>query len=125
MNKQILVIDDEECIYEVVQACLEDVGGWEVIVAGSGKEGLLKLQTQRPDAILLDVSMADMDGFAFFETLQDNPATQSIPVILLTANVLPNERSRFEAMGVAGVITKPFDPETISAQVAEILGWSI
>lgn len=125
MNKRILVVDDEECIYEIVQACLEDVGGWEVIVAASGEEGLLKVQAQTLDAILLDVSMPDMDGFAFFEKLQENPATQSIPVILLTAKVLPDDQARFETMGVAGVITKPFDPEIISAQVAEILGWSI
>ncbi|MCA1992092.1 MAG: response regulator [Coleofasciculus sp. S288] len=125
MNKRILVVDDEECIYEVVQACLEDMAGWEVIVAASGEEGLLKVQVEPLDAILLDVSMPEMDGFVFFERLQENPATQSIPVILLTAKVLPDDQARFETMGVAGVITKPFNPETISAQVAEILSWSI
>lgn len=125
MNKRILVVDDEECIYEVVQACLEDMAGWEVIVAASGEEGLLKVQAEPLDAILLDVSMPEMDGFVFFEKLQENPATQSIPVILLTAKVLPDDQARFETMGVAGVITKPFNPETISAQVAEILSWRI
>ena len=124
MNKRILVVDDEECIREIVQACLEDMGGWEVIVAASGKDGLLLAEAQRLDAILLDVSMPDMDGFVFFEALQENSATRAIPVILLTAKVLPDDQAQFKTMGVAGVITKPFDPEIISAQVAQILGWS-
>ena len=125
MTKRILVIDDEERIREVVRACLEDLGGWEAIAATSAEEGLLLAQAQSLDAILLDVSMPDMDGFVFFEKLQENPTSQSIPVILLTAKVLPDDRVRFAKMGVAGVISKPFNPVTISEQVAEILGWSL
>lgn len=122
-TKRILVIDDEERIREIVQACLEDLGGWEAITAASGEEGLLKAEAQSLDAILLDVSMPDMDGFVFFEKLLENPATQSVPVVLLTAKVLPDDQAQFEKMGVAGVITKPFNPVTICEQVAEILGW--
>lgn len=125
MTKRILVIDDEERIREVVRACLEDLGGWEAIAATSAQEGLLLAQAQSLDALLLDVSMPDMDGFTFFEKLQENPASQSIPVILLTAKVLPDDRVRFAKMGVAGVINKPFNPVTISEEVAEILGWSL
>lgn len=120
MTKRILVIDDEERIREVVRACLEDLGGWEAIAAISAQEGLLLAQAQS-----LDVSMPDMDGFVFFEKLQENSASQSIPVILLTAKVLPDDRARFAKMGIAGVIYKPFNPVTISEEVAEILGWSL
>lgn len=123
--KRILVIDDEESIRELVQACLEDLGSWEAKTAGSGREGLLQANTGLFDAILLDVSMPEMDGFACFQTLQDNPATQSIPVILLTAKVLPDDRTQFAQMGVAGVILKPFNPVTLCQQIAEILGWSL
>jgi CheY-like chemotaxis protein len=90
----------------IVRACLEDLGGWEAIAPTSAKEGLLLAQAQSLDAILLDVSMPDMDGFVFFEKLQENPVSQSIPVILLTAKVLPDDRARFAKMGVAGVINK-------------------
>jgi CheY-like chemotaxis protein len=120
-TKRILVIDDEERIREIVCACLEDLEGWEAIVASSGEEGLAKAESESLDAILLDVSMPDMDGFTFFQRLQENPATQSIPVILLTAKVLPSDLRRFAQMGVAGVITKPFNPIALSAQIAEIL----
>jgi len=124
-TKRILIVDDEERIREVVRACLEDLGGWEAITAESGREGLLDAEANFLDVILLDVSMPDMDGFHFFKKLQENPVTQTIPVILLTAKVLPNDRALFARMGVAGVITKPFNPVTICAQVAEIMGWSL
>jgi CheY-like chemotaxis protein len=121
--KQILIVDDEERLRELVQACLEDLGGWETITAASGEECLQIVQTENFDAIVLDVSMPGMDGFAVFEKLQANPMTQSIPVILLTARVLPSDRDRFSQMGVAGVIAKPIDPMTLTTEIADILGW--
>lgn len=122
--KRILMIDDEERIQEVVQTCLEILSGWEVLTAGSGKEGLLKAETQQPDAILLDVSLPEMDGLEIFNRLEENPATESIPVILLTAKVQPADRAKFTQLGVAGVITKPFDPVQLASQVASVLGWN-
>ncbi|HEY9804464.1 MAG TPA: response regulator [Leptolyngbyaceae cyanobacterium] len=123
MTKKLLIVDDEERIRELVQACLEDLGGWDTVEAASGTECLTIAQTQPVDAILLDVSMPNMDGFAVYEQLQANSATKSIPVILLTAKVLPSDRAHFAQMGIAGVIAKPFEPVTISQEVADILGW--
>jgi len=93
------------------------------LVAGSGEECLQILQTERPKAILLDLSMPGMDGFAVYEILQSDPITRSIPLILLTAKVLPSDRAKFAQMAVAGVITKPIQPITLTEEVAEILGW--
>jgi CheY-like chemotaxis protein len=123
MTKQILVVDDEEHLRELVQACLEDLAGWETLGAGSGAECLQILETERPNAILLDVSMPGMDGTVVYACLQSNPITQSIPVILLTAKVLPRDRAKFILMGVAGVISKPIQPTTLTEEIAEILGW--
>jgi CheY-like chemotaxis protein len=120
-DRRILVVDDEEHLRELVQACLEDLGGWETLVAGSGQECLQILQTERPNAILLDLSMPGMDGFAVYEILQSDPITRSIPLILLTAKVLPSDRAKFAQMAVAGVITKPIQPITLTEEVAEIL----
>lgn len=125
MTKRILIVDDEKDIRRVVQISLEKFAGWQTSAADSGQEGLFKAKTEAFDAILLDVSMPDMDGFQFFDHLQADTTTQSIPVVLLTAKVLPNDRQRFATMGVAGVITKPFNPMTVWNQVAEILGWVI
>jgi len=120
---QILVVDDEELLRELVQACLEDLAGWETMTAASGEECLQIAQTKQFDAILLDMSMPGMDGYEVYERLQSNPVTRSIPVILLTAKVLPSDRDRFEKMGVAGVIAKPIEPTTLTEAIAEILGW--
>jgi CheY-like chemotaxis protein len=122
-DRRILVVDDEEHLRELVQTCLEDLGGWETLVAGSGEECLQILQTERPNAILLDLSMPGMDGFAVYEILQFDPITRSIPMILLTAKVLPSDQAKFAQMAVAGVITKPIQPITLTEEVPEILGW--
>lgn len=124
-TKRILVIDDEDDIREVAQLCLETVGGWEVMTAGSGSEGLVKAETEQPDAIVLDVMMPGMDGPTTFQKLQANVATQNIPVVLLTAKVQAAEQRRFAELGVKAVLTKPFDPLALATQVAKALGWSL
>ncbi len=122
-TRRVLVIDDEEAIQEIIQACREDLGGWDVLVAGSGSQGLLLAASESLDGILLDVSMPEMNGFETLQKLQENPTTQKIPVTLLTARVQPEEKERFAQLGIAGLILKPFDPLTLVEQVAEVFGW--
>jgi CheY-like chemotaxis protein len=124
MTKQILLIDDEYDIRAVVQLTLKTVGGWEVVTASSGNEGLIKAAAEQPDVILLDVMMPEMDGIETFRALQANPATRSIPVILMTAKVQPSEQRRFAELDVAGIITKPFKAMKLPEQIYTILGWS-
>lgn len=122
-KKRVLVIDDEEPIQQVIQACLEDLGDWEVLTATSGKDGLAIAQSVLPDGILLDISMPDQDGFTTFEKLQQNPTTRVIPVALLTARIQPEDRIRFAELGIAGIIVKPFDPLTLIDEVANAFDW--
>jgi two-component system, OmpR family, alkaline phosphatase synthesis response regulator PhoP len=119
--KRILIIDDEDDIREATQVCLEVTGEWEVLTASSGHEGLLKATAEHPDAILLDVMMPGMDGISTFQELQTNPATQDIPVILLTAKTQSAEQRQFTQLGVAAIITKPYDPFSLSLQVTQAL----
>jgi CheY-like chemotaxis protein len=121
--KRILMIDDEDDIREIAKISLEMVGGWEVLVARSGAEGLAKAQAETPDAILLDVMMPEMDGPTTFRKLQEDPVTQKIPVILMTAKVQAADRQRFNKLGVTSVIAKPFDPMQLPSQVSAALGW--
>jgi CheY-like chemotaxis protein len=121
--KKILIVDDEEDICQVVQASLEEFGGWQTVLAHSGQAGLAIAQAEHPDAILLDVSMPEMNGFEMFAQLQSRPSTQNIPVILLTSKVLARDRKQFADLSIAGVITKPFNPLTIWQQVAALLAW--
>ncbi len=126
MTKRVLVVDDEEDIRDVIQASIEEFAGWIAIAAASGMEGLqIAQETPDLDAVLLDISMPDMDGFQVCEALQADAETQQIPVIVLTAKALPSDQQRFSHLNIAGVITKPFDPLTVWRQAAEILGWRV
>jgi CheY-like chemotaxis protein len=123
--KRILIIDDEADIREVAQLSLEISNDWEVLTAASGQEGLQIAATEKPNAILLDVMMPDMDGPTTWQHLQENPATQEIPVIFLTAKVQATEQRRYAQLGVTAVLTKPFDPVTLADLVAEALHWTL
>ncbi len=121
--KRILVIDDEDDIREIAQLSLEMMGGWDVVLANSGCEGIKKAQTDEPDVILLDVMMPGLDGLETFQRLQADPVTQRIPVILLTAKVQSPDQRTFDELGVSGLITKPFEPLMLAEQVAKMLRW--
>lgn len=123
MTRRVLVVDDDDAIREVAQAALELVGGWEVDLAASGQEAIDRCLAEPPDAVLLDVMMPAMDGPTTFAELQSDPRTAGVPVVLLTAKVQPAERRRWEGLGVAGVLTKPFDPLRLPGEVADLLGW--
>lgn len=124
MKRRVLVVDDDDAIREVAQTSLELVGGWEVEVASNGLEAVDLCSADPPDAVLLDVMMPTMDGPTTFARLHADPRTRDVPVVLLTAKVQPAERRRWEDLGVAGVLAKPFDPLALPGQVAALLGWS-
>jgi CheY-like chemotaxis protein len=123
-GKRILVIDDEDDIREVAQVSLELVGSFEVITASNGRDGVDRARSERPDAILLDVMMPDMDGPTTLAELRADPATHDIPVVFLTAKTQMAERTRLAELGAAGVLTKPFDPLKLPAEVAAALQWT-
>jgi CheY-like chemotaxis protein len=123
-TKRILVVDDEADIREVAQLALEAVGGYRVTPAASGREALELARAEAPDAILLDVMMPDLDGPSTVALLRQDAATDDIPVILLTAKVQAADRRRLEALGVAAVMAKPFDPMTLASDIAVTLGWT-
>jgi len=120
-SKHILLVDDEPDIREVAALSLETVGGWRVSTASDGTSAIEIARAQHPDAILLDVMMPDVDGPTTFGRLQQDPLTCGIPVILLTAKAQDADRRRFAELGVAGMLTKPFDPMTLNDQIAAIL----
>ncbi len=121
--KRILLVDDEDDVREVAQLSLEMVGGWEVLAVTCGEEAVRRAAAERPDAILLDVMMPEMDGPTTFRALQANAATSAIPVLLLTAKTRSADLERFAQLGVAGVLSKPFDPLTLARDVSGALGW--
>lgn len=121
-QRTLLVIDDDRDVREVAKTSLELVGGFNVIAAESGHRGLAYAHQARPDAIILDLMMPDLDGRATLAQLKQMPDTAGIPVIMLTAKVQANRQELIDR-GAAGILVKPFDPMHLSDQVCEILGW--
>src|SRR5689334_5579531 len=113
-DKLLLLIDDEDSVREVAQMCLEVMGGYRVLTASSGAEGLKLAAEAHPDGILLDVMMPEMDGPSTFQALQADAATADIPVIFLTAKVQMADAGRLEAVGARHLLAKPFDPTALS-----------
>ncbi|MEO0533468.1 MAG: response regulator [Cyanobacteria bacterium P01_A01_bin.123] len=121
VTKRILIIDDDADIREATQLCLEITGHWDVLKASSGPEGIAIAQSETPDVILLDIMMPGMDGFATLQRLREKNSTQQIPIIILTAKAQSRERQSFGQLNVLSVITKPYDPLTISDQILSVL----
>jgi CheY-like chemotaxis protein len=123
-RKQILIIDDEDDIREVATLALEIGGDFEVAAADGGRAGIKAAHERRPDLILLDVMMPELDGPSTFRELQQSDATRSIPVIFLTAKVQSADRRRLSDLGALGILAKPFDPMRLAADIAAIAGWA-
>ena len=122
-TKTILLIDDEEYICQVVESCVELFSNWQITSTRSGEEGLAASAIAKPDAIVLDMLMPSMDGFAVLKELQADPNLADIPVVLLTARVDLTEPQKLAQLGVKGAIAKPFHPTNIASEIAKILGW--
>lgn len=122
-TKSILLIDDEPNLAQVIAVCLESFKGWKVCVVHSGKEGLQVVEALKPDVILLDVMMPEMDGIEVLQNLQKNPAIRDIPVIFLTAKVQTSDREKFAELDIVGIVAKPFDPLKIADEIAQLLDW--
>ncbi|TAH34209.1 MAG: response regulator [Alphaproteobacteria bacterium] len=114
--KHILCVDDESDILEIAKMSLEMVGNFEVHTCTSGKEALAYVENTKPDLILMDVMMPEMNGPSTLEALRKNGAS-SIPVVFMTAKVQSNEVAEFIKCGAIGVIPKPFDPMTLPQDV--------
>jgi CheY-like chemotaxis protein len=124
VSRRILVVDDDALILEVAQMSLEVVGGWTVLTAADGQEGLDRARAELPDAIVMDVMMPGMDGPTAAVALSADPVTAGIPIVLLTAKVQAADRATFAELPVRGVLGKPFDPMLLPAELSTLLGWS-
>lgn len=121
MALRVLLIEDDPDIQRMVQLSLKFQGGHEVSVASGGREGLEKAEQERPDVILLDVMMPEMDGYETCRRLKANPATAEIPVVFLSARAQQSEIQKGRELGAIGYLVKPFDPMTLSSQLEAML----
>jgi two-component system, OmpR family, alkaline phosphatase synthesis response regulator PhoP len=118
---KILIIEDDEDVRCVASLSLSLIGGLQVLEAEGGLQGLELAAREKPDAILLDLLMPEMDGSQTITALKQNPDTADIPVVFLTTRTLSSESSRMRSLGAAGILHKPFDPMTLASQLQEII----
>jgi len=119
-NKRILVADDEPHILNVVSFKLRNAG-LEVITARNGQEALELAKSERPDLVIVDYQMPVLDGLEACIRLREEPATASIPVIMLTARGIDIEQVELERAGINSLMAKPFSPREVLARVQELL----
>lgn len=119
--KNVLMVDDDANIRMLAQMGMEGTHQWNVTLAQSGPEAIQIAKSESVDVILLDIMMPEMDGIMTLNELKSQTETRNTPIILLTAKVQKHEMDSYRQIGAAGVICKPFDPVTLSAEVLKIL----
>lgn len=118
---RVLVAEDDLDIQTVIRMSLKLRGVQQVVVADNGEDLLAQVEQVNPDVILLDVMMPKLDGYQTCLRLKQNPATQAIPVIFLTAKAQHFEVKRGLEVGAVGYLIKPFDPMTLHDQIVALL----
>jgi DNA-binding response OmpR family regulator len=120
MTTRVLVIDDEAPIRLLCRVNLE-AEGMEVLEAADGPSGLQKARAETPDVVLLDVMMPGLDGWGVAEELLDDPRTERIPIVFLTARAELRDRARGIDLGGIDYVTKPFNPVELAPLVRDLL----
>ena len=116
----VLVVDDDSDVALLCRLHLE-TAGYQVLVASDGQGGLDAVQDGRPDAVVLDYMLPDMDGLSILGRLRGDPRTADIPVVMVTARAdVRDQQAAWEA-GVSDYITKPFDRDRLLGSLAEAL----
>lgn len=118
---RVVVIDDDPDLRQLLKLTLEFTSGWRVDVAAGGEDGIALVKSVRPDAVVVDLMMPGMDGYEVSRRLTADPATATIPVVLLTARKEIDDQ-RMRDAGAAGVLFKPFELDDLAAQIAALCG---
>jgi CheY-like chemotaxis protein len=121
MNTQkILIVDDETENLGRLSALLRS-SGWDVITAANGQDALESVKTSRPEAIVLDMIMPEMDGFQVARRLKSNPEFQNIPILAATGLCGRGNRERCLAAGCDDYVAKPFTLQQLQQRLASLL----
>jgi DNA-binding response OmpR family regulator len=120
MRDTILVVDDEPDVVDLVRYHLRRAG-FDVLIALSGTTALAAARDSRPDAIVLDIMLPQMNGLEVFKLLRRTDETIDIPILMLTAKAEPSERIAGLELGVDDYITKPFSPRELVLRLQNLL----
>jgi len=118
---RVLIVDDDPEMV-LVLGMLMKVNGITALKAFGGVEGLEKARADKPDVILLDIMMPDMDGYEVIKELRSDKNTKGIPVIFVTARTDAEYEERAEALGADGYITKPYERDSLMETIRRVAG---
>jgi DNA-binding response OmpR family regulator len=121
MKKKILVVDDEEDILHFLELVLREKG-YDVVTAANGHEALTTAQIERPDLVLLDIMMPQMDGWEVLKLLRIDDDTAQIPVAMLSARTEAKDRVQGLQEGAVDYICKPFSLQELLVKIETIFG---
>ena len=122
-GKTVLLVEDNEDNRIVYSTILKHYG-YRVVEALNGEEGIARARSEKPDVILMDISIPIIDGWEATQVLKHDPATQNIPIIALTAHALASDREKAMEVGCDGYLAKPCEPRAVVAEVQRFLGKS-
>jgi CheY-like chemotaxis protein len=120
MNDPLLIIEDNEQNFYLMRFLLEK-NGFTIIGAENGPKGIQAALQQRPRAILLDIQLPEMDGYAVAGELKQHPELDGIPIIAVTSYAMTGDRERIMAAGATGYIEKPINPDTFVEEITRYL----
>ncbi|HET6468416.1 MAG TPA: response regulator [Geminicoccaceae bacterium] len=119
MTRILYVEDNEDNVYMLTRRLKKQ--GFEVLVAGDGMAGITAAERERPDLILMDLSLPVMDGWEATRRLKEAPATRAIPIIALSAHAMAGDREKALAAGCDDYDTKPVDMASLLAKIRTLL----
>ncbi len=119
-SKRILVVEDEKDVAGLLRARLE-ANGYGVHVEETGRDALKDAQATRPDLVILDLMLPDMNGYAVCEELRMRYSSWALPVLMLTAKDQPRDQLRGYSSGADAYLTKPYDAKELLSVIAELL----
>ena len=120
MSKCILVVEDQEDNRRILRDLLGNAG-FELIEAESGEDALAAVMARRPDLILMDIQLPQMDGYEATRRIKSNPEMKEVPIIAVTSYALAGDDAKALAAGCIAYVTKPFSPRALLAKVQEYL----
>jgi two-component system, OmpR family, alkaline phosphatase synthesis response regulator PhoP len=116
---RVLVVEDEPDVAELIRYNLVKEG-WEVLTAGSGAEALKRAREARPDVVLLDIMVPQLNGWEVCRRLKEDPETRPIPVIMVTGRVEEGDKVLGFELGADDYVTKPFSPRELIARIRAV-----
>jgi CheY-like chemotaxis protein len=122
-RRRLLVVEDDPSLQKVLALRLQ-IDGFDVSTAGDGEEALEMIRSKRPDLVLTDLMMPQMDGIELTRSIKSDPDLQGIPIVVLTALMGQGERDHLISLGADAFVSKPYNSAELTRRIRELLGES-